>query len=106
MTKFAASNTVRRDVLDALILLMCGVVFWYVYQEKNYIVTSDACMSHDQETFASDQRSIMPETTVAQIIDLSHLDTTFVEMHYHEYLPKSAVNHSDSSSTLLLIHYS
>ena len=96
MTKLAAVNTVRRDVLDALILLMCGVVFWYAYQEKNYIATSDACKSYDQETLASDQRSTMPETTVAQINDLSHLDTTFVEMHYHEYLPKSAANHSDS----------
>ena len=96
MTKLAAVNTVRRDVLDALILLMCGVVFWYVYQEKNYIVTSDTCISYDQETFASVQRMTMPESIVAQINDLSHLDTTFVEMHYHEYLPKSAVNHSDS----------
>ena len=106
MTKLAAVNTVRRDVLDALFPLACGVVFWCVYQEKNYLVTSDICINHDQETLASDQRSTMPETTVAQINDLSHLDTTFVEMHYHEYLPKSAVNHSDSSSTLLLIHYS
>ncbi len=96
MTKLAASNTVRRDVLDALILLMCGVVFWYVYQEKNYIVTSDTCKSYDQETLASVQRMTMPESIVAQINDLSHLDTTFVEMHYHEYLPKSAANHSDS----------
>ena len=96
MTKLAAVNTVRRDVLDALILLMCGVVFWIVYQEKNYIVTSDTCIGYDQETFASVQRRNVPETTVAQINDLSHLDTTFVEMHYHEYLPKSAVNHFDS----------
>jgi hypothetical protein len=106
MTKLAAVNTVRRDVLDALFLLMCGVVIWYVYQEKNYIVTSDTCMNYDQETLASDQRSTLPETTVAQINDLSHLDTTFVEMNYHEYLPKFEANHSDSSSTLLLIHYS
>ncbi len=96
MTKLAASNTVRSDVLDVLILLMCGVVFWCVYQEKNYIVTSDTCKSYDQETLASDQRSTMPETIVAQINDLSHLDTTFVEMHYHEYLPKFEANHSDS----------
>jgi hypothetical protein len=106
MTKLAAVNTVRSDVLDALFLLACGVVFWYVYQEKNYIVTSDTCISYDQETFASVQRRNVSETIVAQINDLSHLDTTFVEMHYHEYLPKSAANHSDSSSTLLLIHYS
>jgi hypothetical protein len=96
MTKLPTSNTVRSDVLDVLILLMCGVVFWYVYQEKNYIVTSDTCMNYDQETFALHNQSNIPEITVAQINDLSHLDTTFVEMHYHEYLPKSAVNHFDS----------
>jgi hypothetical protein len=96
MTKLAAVNTVRSDVLDALFLLACGVVFWYVHQEKNYIVTSDICINHDQETLAFDQRRTISETIVAQINDLSHLDTTFVEMHYHEYLPKSAANHSDS----------
>ena len=99
MTKLAAVNTVRSDVLDVLFLLMCGVcgvVFWCVYQEKNYIVTSDTCINYDQETFAFDQRSTISETTVAQINDLSHLDTTFVEMHYHEYLPESVANHSDS----------
>jgi hypothetical protein len=96
MTKLAALNTVRSDVLDVLILLTCGVVFWYVHQEKNFIVTSDICINHDQETLASVQRSTISETIVAQINDLSHLDTTFVEMHYHEYLPKSEANHSDS----------
>jgi hypothetical protein len=105
MTKLAAVNTVRSDVLDALFLLACGVVFWCVYQEKNYIVTSDICINHDEETLASDQRSTILETIVGQINDLSHLDTTFVEMHYREYLPESEANHSDSESTLLLIHY-
>jgi hypothetical protein len=96
MTKLAAVNTVRRDVLDALFPLACGVVFWCVYQEKNYIVTSDICINHDQETLAFDQISTISETIGAQINDLSHLDTTFVEMHYHEYLPESVANHSDS----------
>ena len=96
MTKLAAVNTVRSDVLDALFLLACGVVFWYVYQEKNFIVTSDICINHDQETLAFDKRITISETIVAQINDLSHLDTTFVETHYHEYLPESVANNSDS----------
>ncbi len=96
MTPVEKFNAVRRDVIDVLILIMCGVAFYVSYHDGIIPAQSDSCINYDQETFASDQRGNIPETTVAQISDLSHLNFTSVGMHYHEYLPKSAANHSDS----------
>ncbi len=96
MTPVEKFNAIRRDVIDLLILAMCGVAFYVSYQNSNSPAQSDSCINYDQETFASHKQSNTPETTVAQINDLSHLNFTSVGMHHHEYLPKSAANHSDS----------
>ena len=96
MTPVEKFNAVRRDVIDLLILAMCGVAFYVSYQDRNIPAPSDSCINYDKETFASDQRGSIPETTVTQINDLSHLNFTSVGMHHHEYLPESAANHSDS----------
>ena len=96
MTPVEKFNAVRRDVIDLLILAMCCVAFYVSYQNSNTPAQSNTCINYDQETFASHKQSNIPETTAAQINDLSHLDFTSVGMHHHEYLPKSAANHSDS----------
>lgn len=55
MTPVEKFNAVRRDVIDVLILIMCGVAFYVSYQDRNSPAQSDSCSEARAEVFAANE---------------------------------------------------
>ncbi len=55
MTPVEKFNAIRRDVIDVLILIMCGVAFYVSYQDRNSPAQSDSCTEASAEVFASNE---------------------------------------------------
>ena len=55
MTPVEKFNAIRRDVIDMLILAMCGVAFYVSYQDRNSPAQSDFCSEASEEVFVSSE---------------------------------------------------
>ena len=55
MTPVEKFNAIRRDVIDMLILAMCGVAFYVSYQDRNSPVQSDSCSEASAKVFAANK---------------------------------------------------
>ncbi len=57
MTPVEKFNAIRRDVIDMLILAMCGVAFYVSYQDRNSPAQSNTCTETSAEVFAAGEIS-------------------------------------------------
>lgn len=55
MTSVEKFNAIRRDVIDMLILAMCGIAFYVSYQDRNSPAQSNACSETSADVFAENE---------------------------------------------------